>query len=479
MSSVKKNFFYNGLLLLSNLIFPVVNFAYASRVLGPSGIGKVQFVVVFATYFVVIAQFGIPVYGMREIAKTGEDRKKRDKLFSELLLINLLSSLFLSVIYGTLIFSVKWFHDSLNYYLLGGLLVLSGFSVLDWFYMGREQFRFLSLRSVVIKIVALTALLLFVKTPENLMIYFLITIFSILGANFWNLLHLRGQVTLRFRHIHPRKHFWPLFILYTSSLTISVYTLGDTLLLGFLTNNKAVGFYTAAKKLILVTIPLVTSLGTVLIPRLSKSLDRENNQETVARVDQSFAFICLFGIPVSVGISVFAPEIIRVFSGPKFAEAALTLQLIAPVIFLVGLGHLFGMQLLIPGGFEKQYLFATLLGMGISLLLNLFLIRYFQDKGAAATLVIAEGMVSLTSYLFVIRKMHLRVQWSLAVKAFVASLLFFPVSWLMHNTGGFPLIWSLFVAILLSAILYFAVQMLFFRERLLRTLMTSILRKWI
>lgn len=476
MSLVRKNFFYNGLLILSNLLFPIISFAYASRILGPAGIGKVQFVVTFATYFVVVAQLGIPVYGMREIAKARGNKKQLDKLFSELLLINMLSSLLLSAVYYGLILSLGWFHNSINYYLLGGLLILSGFSVLDWFYMGMEQFRFLSLRSIVIKTVALTSLFLFVRNTEDLMIYFLIAIFSILANNLWNLFHLKGQLRIQFKQLHLKKHFAPLLILFVSSLTISVYTLGDTLLLGFLTNDKAVGFYTAAKKLIIVTIPLITSLGTVLIPKLTKSIDTSNITETDVRVSQSFSFICLFGIPISMGLYIFAPEIMRVFSGAKFVGAVFTLQLVAPVIFLVGLGHLFGMQLLIPGGFEKQYLLATLFGMGVSLLLNLLLIKTFRDKGAAVTLLITEAVVSFTAYFFVIKKMQLRMRWSLTVKAFVASLLFIPVASLLR-TITVPLTFGLFVAILVSAALYFIVQIFLFKETLLKSLLTLALKK--
>ncbi len=475
MTSVKKNFLYNNLLLLSNLLFPIVSFAYASRILGPAGIGKVQFVVTFATYFVVVAQFGIPVYGMREVAKARGDKKQLDKLFSELLLINILSSLLLSVVYGGVILSLPWFHNSLNYYLLGGLLVLSGFSVLDWFYMGMEQFRFLSLRSIVIKTVALTVLFLFVRTAEDLMVYFLIAIFSIVINNLWNLLHLKGQVSIRFIRLNLKRHYGPLLILFVSSLTISVYTLGDTLLLGFLTNDKAVGLYTAAKKLTIIVIPLITSLGTVLIPRLTKSIDVQNTRETGVRMEQSFSFICLFGIPVTMGLIVFAPEIMRVFTGTGFMGAVLTLQLMAPVIFLVGLGHLFGMQLLIPGGFEKQYLTATLIGMGISLFLNLLLIRIFQDKGAAVTLLITEGIVSFTAYFFVTKKMNFHVHWPVAVKALAASLLFIPVALFMRSTG-LSLTLELFVAILISAALYFIVQIFLFKETLLKAIISSALK---
>jgi len=475
VTSVKKNFFYNGLLLLSNLLFPIVSFAYASRILGPAGIGKVQFVVTFATYFVVVAQLGIPVYGMREVAKARGDKKKLDKLFSELLFINLLSSLSMSVIYGILIFSIGWFHNSLDYYLLGGLLILSGFSVLDWFYMGMEQFRFLSLRSIVIKTAALAVLFLFVRTAEDLMVYFLIAIFSIVINNLWNLLHLRGQVSVQFIRLNLKRHFGPLLILFASSLTISVYTLGDTLLLGFLANDKAVGLYTAAKKLTIIVIPLITSLGTVLIPRLTKSIDLQDSGETDVRMKQSFSFICLFGIPVTMGLIVFAPEIMRVFTGTRFMGAVLTLQLLAPVIFFVGLGHLFGMQLLIPGGFEKQYLTATLLGMGVSLLLNLLLIRMFKDKGAAVTLLITEGGVSFVAYYFVIRKMHLRVHWSLAAKAFASSLFFIPVAFIFRNQE-FSLLLGLFLSVLISAVLYFIIQIFVFKETLLKSMVSSVFK---
>ena len=475
MPSVKKNFFYNNLLLLSNLLFPIVSFAYASRILGPAGIGKVQFVITFATYFVVIAQFGIPVYGMREVARAHGDKKQLDKLFSELLLINIFSSLLLTAVYGGVILSLPWFHESLNYYLFGGLLVLSGFSVLDWFYMGMEQFRFLSLRSIVIKTVALVVLFLFVRTAEDLMVYFLIAIFSIIINNLWNLLHLRGQVSIRFLHLQLKKHYGPLLILFASSLTISVYTLGDTLLLGFLTNDKAVGLYTAAKKLTIIVIPLITSLGTVLIPRLTKSIDVRDTRETGVRMEQSFSFICLFGIPVVVGLMVFAPEIIRVFTGTRFMGAVLTLQLMAPVIFLVGLGHLFGMQLLIPGGFEKKYLLATLLGMGVSLSLNLLLIRLFQDKGAAVTLLITEGVVSFTAYFFVVKKMALRVHWPVAGKALAASLLFIPVALLVRSIS-LPVLPDLFVAILFSATLYLITQFYIFKDPMLKAIVSAVPR---
>lgn len=466
MSTVKKNLFYNLLLLFSNLLFPVVNFAYASRILGPVGIGKVQFVITFASYFVVIAQLGIPAYGMREVARAKNDRKRLDALFSELLVINVISSLLLLGVYLTVIMAIPWFHDSLDYYLLAGLLVLSGFSVLEWFFKGMEQFRFLTVRSVVVKILVLAGLLLFVKSPHDLMIYFLLTLGSILAVNLWNLAGLKGRVTLRLKKLQLKRHLNALLILFAIALTIGVYTLGDTLLVGFLSGNRAVGFYTAAKKLVLITVPLITSLGTVLIPRMAQSLNVNNTEELKRRVKQSFSFICLFGIPVSTGLVFFAPEIMLAFSGPMFSGAVFTLQIIAPSIFVVGLSHLFGIQLLIQGGFEKLYLKSTTYGMIISLFLNLILISLFQDKGAAATLLITETLVAFFAYFYVWQKMKLGVDWPLAWRALIASLSFLPVVFglkYMH----IMLLYKLSIAVFVSAMLYLVIQIFIFREPLL------------
>src|ERR1035437_1664768 len=204
--SLKKNFVHNILFILSNILFPIISFSYTSRVLGPEGIGKVQFVITFAQYFVMVAALGIPIYGIREVAKTRGDKIKLSKLCSELLLINIISSAILLVAYFVVVFSVGWFKQDISFYLLGGLLVLFGFSTLDWFYVGLEKFSFLSIRSVIIKVLALIGLFLFVKNSNSLIIYFLITVFSIIGNNIWNLLNLNGLLVLKFKQLELKKH---------------------------------------------------------------------------------------------------------------------------------------------------------------------------------------------------------------------------------------------------------------------------------
>jgi len=474
--SIKKNFLHNILYILSNILFPIISFSYTSRILGPEGLGKVQFVITFAQYFVLVAALGIPIYGIREVAKARGDKNRLSKLFSELLAINIISSAVLLVIYFVVVFSVGWFHRDITFYILGGVIVLTGFSIIDWFFVGMEQFHFLSIRSIIIKGAAVVALFLFIKTPKDLLIYFLITIFSIIGNNLWNLTNLKGLVKIQFKQLALRKHIPVLFTLFSTTVVVSIYTMVDTLFLGFMTDDRAVGFYTAAVKITKIAIPLVASLGTVLIPRITQSIVAKDDDLLQKLSNQSFSFICLFAIPISFGLFFYAPEILIVFSGSKYLEAIPTMQIAAPLVLLIGLGSIFGPQLLIPGGNEKKYFLATIFGMVTSVVLNLCLIRIFRDKGAAIATVMAEVIVTCVAYYFVYKKMKLRFDWGLGVKAFLACLVFVPIGILVRGYIAYiPLRFG--VAVVCCASVYFLIQLFVFRESQIRGIYVSVFKK--
>lgn len=449
--------------LLSNILFPLVTFSYVARILGPEGYGKIQFIYVFAYYFVLIAAIGIPIYGIREIAKVRHDKIRLSKLFSELFFINIISTLLLLTIYLCVIYSFNWFQEDIVLYLVGGLVVFAGFSNLDWYYNGVEQFRFLATRSIIIKAISLIALFLFVRTKSDTIIYFLIIIFSIIGNNIWNLLKIRKLITFRFKQLNLKKHIPVLLTLFGATISISIYTLIDTLLLGFLADDASVGFYSAAVKINKITIPLVIALGIVLIPKITQSFENKDNNLLQSLIDKSFSFICLLGIPMSFGLFIFAPEFILVLSGEEFSAAILTMQITAPLAIIIGLAHLFGFQLLIPAGLEKKYLYATLAGMTVSVILNLLLISSFKDKGAAIATLTSEIVVTFISFYYVNKKMKLAFNWSLVLKSMIASLIFLPIAFILR-TYQTDVIVRLFLAISSSAFFYFMIQTYIFKN---------------
>jgi len=464
--SIKRNLFHNSLLLLSNLLFPFISFSYASRVLGPEAFGKIQFILVFAQYFVLLAAIGIPIYGVREIAKIRNDKTQISRTVSELVLLNGFSSLLLFFIYLGTLFVVPRFQEDIQLYLLGGLLVISAFSNLDWYYNGMEQFRFLSMRSISIKALSLVALFILVKTKEDLLTYFGVVIFSILANHLWNLWGIRNIISLRFNELKIKRHLPALLTLLGTSVSISIYSVVDTLLLGFLADDTSVGLYTAALKINKITIPVLIALGTVLIPRITQSLESNDKTQVNNLINKSFAFTCLIGVPISFGLFLFAREFILSISGYEFANAVLTMKISAPLALIIGIAHIFGFQLLIPAGYERKYLWATLVGMGLSIGLNLLLIGSLKDKGAAIATLSSEIVVTAIAGYFAYKLIRFKIEWRLLVKAIVTCFLFIPIAYGVRSISENEII-CLLIAIPFSALVYFSIQSRVFKNPLL------------
>ncbi len=469
-----KQYLSNLVYVLSNILFTVVTFSWSTKVLGKDLIGQAQTVLTMAQYFVLIAAIGIPIYGVVEVAKVARDKIKLSKLFSELVVINFITTAFMLLVYLAVITLVGEFQQEYTLYLIGGGLVFISFTTIEWYYIGTEQFRFLAFRTLVIRSISLIALIALVRTKDDLVIYLLINVLTIFATNIWYLFNLRGKVNIWFKDLDLRRHLPALLLLSTSTMTVCVYTFGDVILVKFLADYDTVGLYSTAIKLNKMVIPIIISLATVLLPGISRSIAGQDQLSLGKMMDSSFAFISLLGIPVSAGLYVFAPEMLHVFTSTDFVDAIPAMRITAGLAFVIGLGNIFGLQLLIPGGFRKQYLIATIFGAGISLVLNILLIGPLHETGAAIAMMAAETGVTLVCFYYIRKRIPINFNWKLVVQAIGICLLFLPVAWLVRSWDVTPLI-RLLVAVASCAGLYFAVLIFVLRERHILELLQ---RKW-
>ena len=467
MNNLKSNFAYNVILTVSNLLFPIISFPYLSRTLGPECLGKAQFIIIFAQYFVLLSAFGIPLYGFREVTKVKHDKEELSKLCSELLLINFLFSLLLFAAYTLIVLSISWFHTDLQLYTAASLFILMGFTSIDWFFTGVEEFKDIAVRSIAIKSLSLIALFALVKSSDDLIFFLLISIFSVLGNNIWNIYQSRRLITFRLKSIQLRSHLPVLLVFFITSLSTSIYTFLDTLLLGLISTNTAVGYYTAATKLNKIALPLIVSLGIVLTPKITQSIQNDNRfLKFQGYFDTSFAFINLMAVPITIGIATFSKQLLVVYAGEAFIAAVDAMQIMAPLIFFLSFGHILGLQLLIPSGNEKLYLVATIFGLITSLSLNLVLIPSLDEKGAAIATLSAEIVVTSVCYFYVRKKLQIVFNWRLFGKAVLSCVLFVPIS-VLSQYFNVDIILSLTIQLATCILTYLLIQGMIFKEKLI------------
>lgn len=429
---MKKNYLFNLLLSVANILFPIISFPYVSKILGPIGVGKVQFITTFASYFALIAALGIPIYGVREIAKYKSSPEKLSKVFSELVIINFITSLFLSIIYIAVVLTLPYFNSDKNLYLWAISLIILGFSSIDWFYAGMEEFKMVAVRSVLVRMISLVLMFVLVKKDTDYYRYLMILIFIILANNFINIIMLSKKVTFTYKNISLQRHLKSLFLIFGTTIATSMYTMLDTVLLGFLSDNKSVGLYSAAVKLSKIAIPIVTSFGIILVPKIAKNLAEKNIDEVQALLSKSFSFIAFFSIPLGFGLAILAPELIIAFSSEKFIDSTFSMQILSVLPFLIGFGNFFGFQILIPAGKDKELLFSVIGGVIIGLLLNFLLVPQLKQLGAAIANVASELVVTFLFMYFVKKHYNYKFHIKPIYSAVFCSLLFIPIIYLLR-----------------------------------------------
>lgn len=436
-----KNFIYTVLLSVVNLLFQLVSFPYAFRILGPEGIGSVQIAISLAQYFALFAALGIPVYGISEIARNRDNPRELAKSFSELSLIFFLASLILSIIYFSIIYNIPYFQNNLRLYILSGSLVILSFSQTEWFFAGMESFKSITIRTVLVKLITLIFLFLLVRNKNHNERYLLIIIFSLLGNQIISLLMCLKQAGFTFKNLNLNRHLKPLLFLFSTTIISSIYTILDTVILGFLSDEHQVGLYTASVKVVKLSIPVVTAMGIILLPTITNYFHENNNLKVRENLDKSFRFIIFFSIPLLAGMILFAPECILLFSGEAFFEAVPVMRIVSFLPLLIGLGHYYSIQILLPLGKTKQIFYAVLVGSICFLLLNWILVPTFKSIGAAIANVISEAIVTVC-YIYFIRQFFTpKSNFNYVWQSLVTTITFIPIH-LFFKTCNFP-IWLL------------------------------------
>lgn len=398
-NSLKKNFSLNLIKILINLFFPLITFPYISRILLPEGIGRVTYVQSINNYFLLLINLGIPLYGIREIAKVRNNKLEKSKVFSEIFFLNIITTI-LGVIVYLYFYNSNIIKNDKEIFLIFSIVLLFNFLSVDWFFQGIEDYQYITIRTVVIKILSALFLFIFVKKSSDIYIYSVIVVFSLIGSNFFNIVRALKLVDLKLKRLNIKRHLKGILIIFSMSLAISIYTNLDGVMLGSYGSKYSLGLYSAASKIISLVMGIVTSLGAVLLPRISNYIEEKKEEEIKKILEKTFSFLLFLIIPSIIGIYFTVNEIILLFAGKEYLEATTTLKILSLIILFIGFSNFIGMQILYPRGEEKKVFYSVLAGAIINFSLNLYLIpRYYQNGAAFATCVAEFTVVVIQIFL--------------------------------------------------------------------------------
>ena len=420
MKSLVKNTIFNTIYNIANILFPLITSMYISRILLSDGVGQVSYGQNIASYFVTFAALGLPTYGVREIAKVRTDKTKTNRLFTELFCINLLSTLVSTVAFLILIFSVARFKEELGLFLCCGVQIVMNVLNIDWFYQGNEEYGYIALRSITVKVISLLCVIFLVRTRQDYIVYALISSLAVSANYIFNIIHVRKYVSFDFKGLDFKKHFQPLLILAISLFLSSVYSKVDITMLGSMATNKAIGLYSNSHKIVDMLVVASTSISAVFLPRLSYYYN--NDKEEFHRlVDVGAQILSLLTFPLTMGVFVLAPHVIEVMYGTDFLPATGVLRIFTLLIIIKGFGNLLCYQLVIATGNEKKRLPAYLAAAILNIVLNYLLIPILYEKGAAIASVISEIAVNVIQLIAMIKILELKINYKNCLKSLMCT----------------------------------------------------------
>lgn len=452
IQTVKKNFIMNFILTAANFIFPIVTFPYVSRILLAEGTGKVAFAASIASYFSMIAALGIPTYGIRACARIRDDKDKLNKTVQELLIIHMSATSLALMFYFISVFIVPELYKEKTLMLINSLSILLNVFGVNWLYQALEQYSYITYRSIFFKIISIILMFFFIHQKSDYIIYGGMAIFANTGSNILNFIRLRKLIS--FKKVESYNflvHMRPILAFFAQSIAITVYTNLDTVMLGFMQSDIEVGYYNAAIKIKTILLSLVTSLGTVLLPRLSYCIQKNDKIQFQTLISKSIRFVFIIALPLTIFFILFAKETLIVLSGRDFIGATLAMQIITPTILLIGLSNITGIQILTPLGKEKFVVYSVTFGAILDLIVNYICIPRLGAAGASLGTLIAEFSVLAVQIMYTSKQLH-EVKCGFKIFKIIISCLFASILVLFINLfTDFTVFFSLFV----YAILFF------------------------
>lgn len=377
------------------LIIPFITTPYVSRVLGADGVGIYSYTSSIIAYFTLFAALGTVSYGTREIAQHRDDKKQMSKLFWEIELVTVVSSMICLV--GWIIFLCICKQYRIYYIALTPLIFGTLFDI-SWFYSGCEQMKYNVIRNSAVKIIGIVALFVFIKTKEDLVLYVVInSVVQMLGnLTMWTYLP-KFLVKVDFKTLQIKRHFKETLVYFVPTIATSIYTVLDKTLIGAITKDAYEnGYYEQATKVINIIKSLVfTSVNSVMGARISYLFASEKIDEIKEKIKMSLDFILFLGFGCVFGISAIAPIFIPLFCGKGYDPVIGLLYIMSPIVLIIGVSNCLGSLYYTPSGQRAKSAKIIVLGSVVNLILNLILIPLLKGTGAVIASLTAELVITI------------------------------------------------------------------------------------
>lgn len=402
-NKVSVNYIYNMLYQVLTFLTPIITAPLLARTLGSTNLGIYDYTYTIVNWFTIVGMLGISTYGNREIAKASatNDRNIVSKKFSEIFTLQMVSVLISFTIFALLILLTNFQYKTI--FIIQGLLIFSSAFEISWFYAGMQDFKKVSIRNMILKLITVVGIILLIHDDSDLILY--TSFLAILSV--FNSLILFYKISDYVDYKKPTikefcSHIKGSIALFIPQIATTIYSVFGRTLIGMLyTDINEVAFYNYAYRFDTMVLYIVTTIGTVMLPKVVQIRSEGSDEEAKRITNKTLKVAFLLSLPLAIGFATVSPYFIPWFLTESFSRVSTIICFLAPTIVFISITNVLGTQYLIPFEKTSKYTISVVSGCFISLLFNFLLIKPLGGVGAAITTTITEFAVFVIQYCFV------------------------------------------------------------------------------
>ena len=454
-----KNTIYKSILSIVNIVVPIIIGPYIMRLLDVDLYGMYNRVFADFQMFLTFAGFGVYTLGVREISKIRDDKEKVSKLFTNLFMISMFSNLLVLIMYivYSLLISTGM---ARTLYLVMTIQIFANIFYVEFVNEALENYKFITIKSVIVKIIYFLSILLAVRNPDDIVIYAIVVSLTNFLNNIISFIYAKRRIKFAFSKIEIKKYIKPLIAVLVITNVDLLYSQLDRVMLGKYVNDVSVTIYYTAFYLVSTLAAIPYSIINVSIPRLSYLLKNKGKEIYEEKLNNSIASLLFIIVPMCLGVFVLSKEIIILYAGKKYLAAIVPLMIACITRIFISLESVMNNLVMYPNNREDRILKVSLICGTSNLIINYLLVTFkiFSPITALATTGLVELAVFITHYIYARRKMNINVQVfsKKNMTYIILSLLFIPISLLLRKLNlGFYI--TMILIIITCMLLYFIV----------------------
>lgn len=373
-------------------------------------------------YFILFSMMGIAIVGIREVAKNKNNPEELSKTFSSLLILTVLTTIISLMVLFILMAVIPKFGEYKEMFYIGAANVFVNLFLLEWFFKGIEDFKYITIRSIIVKGLYVISVFVFIHQKEDYVTYYLLTVGAVALNSLLNWIYSRKFVHFSIKNINLKLFLKPFLILGIYLLFNSMYATFNVAYLGFVGGNKEVGYYTTATKLYGILLAFFSAFTGVMLPRMSALVAENNFPEINRLIAKSFDILYTFCFPVIIFFMFFAPEVVRIIAGAGYEGSILPMRIVLPLMLIIGTEEILIIQLLMPLNKDKAIFINSVIGAIVGVALAIILVKNLHSVGSSIVWVCSEFSILISAGYFVKKYIGIHIPYKMLLFKFIYAI---------------------------------------------------------